>query len=148
MNKAFVREPDSTVEHCPRCGSVGEAVGTATLDALLKPECRAKLGESASFCPAPTCEIAYFDQFERSATATDLVRPVYPKDFAAPICACFGFTCEEIEDEVRAESVVQVRVAVERAKSDEARCSQTAANGRSCVAEIQRYYLKCRAQKS
>lgn len=146
MNKAFVREPDSTVEHCPRCGSIGESVGSATLDALLKPECREKLGESASFCPSPTCPVAYFDQFERSATIEDLSRLVYPKDPAAPICPCFGLSCEEIEDEARAGEVTRVRGAIERAKSPEARCSQTAANGRSCVAEIQRYYMKCRAQ--
>jgi hypothetical protein len=148
MNKAFVREPDSTIEHCPRCGSVGEPVGAATLDALLKPDCREKLGESASFCPAPTCDVAYFDEFERSAGVNDLQRPVYPKDPAAPICACFGYTCDEIEEEARTASVVRVRAAIERTKSDEARCSQMAANGRSCVAEIQRYYLKCRAQQS
>jgi len=145
MNKAFTRESDSTVERCPRCGSVGEPVESVTLDALLKDECRAQLGESANFCPSPTCDVAYFDKFERSADVAELARPVYPKDPAAPICPCFGLTCEEIEDEARAGSVVRVRAAIERAKSPEAHCSQRAANGRSCVAEIQRYYMKCRA---
>ena len=145
MNKAFTRESDSTVEHCPRCGSVGDPVGSATLDAQLKAESREQLGESASFCPLPTCEIAYFDKFERSADVADLIRPVYPKDPAAPICPCFGLMCEEIEEEARAGSVVRVRAAIERAKSPEAHCSQRTATGRSCVAEIQRYYMKCRA---
>lgn len=38
MNKAFVRESDSDVRYCPFCGSLGQAVGRVTLDALLKPE--------------------------------------------------------------------------------------------------------------
>ena len=33
MNKAFVREADSDVRHCPFCGSLGQAVGRVTLDA-------------------------------------------------------------------------------------------------------------------
>ena len=36
MNKAFVREPDDTgAGHCPRCGSLGIAVGAETLAAQL-----------------------------------------------------------------------------------------------------------------
>ena len=37
MNKAFVRESDHDVRHCPFCGSLGQAVGRVTLDAWLKP---------------------------------------------------------------------------------------------------------------
>jgi hypothetical protein len=144
MNKAFVRESDSTIERCPQCGSPGESVGAATLDALLKPEHRSQLGAEAYFCASATCPIAYFDQFERSAAIDALARPVYPKDPAAPICPCFGLTPDEVEDDARAGDVARVRAAIERAKSAEARCPQTAPNGRSCVAEIQRYYMKHR----
>ncbi|MCX7419106.1 MAG: hypothetical protein NT013_06165 [Planctomycetia bacterium] len=38
MNKAFVRESDHDVRHCPFCGSLGQAVGRVTLDVWLKPE--------------------------------------------------------------------------------------------------------------
>ncbi len=38
MNKAFVRESDQDVRHCPFCGSLGQAVERITLDAWLKPE--------------------------------------------------------------------------------------------------------------
>jgi hypothetical protein len=126
---------------------VGESVGTATLDALLKPECRAKLGESRELLPIGICDVAYFDQFERSVGVTDLLRRSIRRS-RAPICACFGSPAKRSKTRSARKVLVQVRGAVERAKSDEARCSQTAANGRSCVAEIQRYYLKCRARKS
>ncbi len=54
MNKAFVRESDSDVRHCPFCGSLGQAVGRVTLDAWLKPEARGQIGESAMFCSQPS----------------------------------------------------------------------------------------------
>ena len=35
---------------------------------------------------------AVFDLFERQVSVFELNAAVYPKDAAAPICACFGFT--------------------------------------------------------
>ena len=35
MNKAFVKEQEEGQPYCPRCKSLGESVGKATLDALL-----------------------------------------------------------------------------------------------------------------
>ena len=148
MNKAFVRESDHDVRHCPFCGSLGQAVGRVTLDAWLKPESRGQIGESAMFCLQPQCEVAYFDSFERVVTIDKLTRPAYPKSADAPICGCFGLTCGDIEADVADGSVARTRAAVERAKSPDARCSVKSANGQSCVAEIQRYYFKCKGGAS
>ncbi len=144
MNKAFVREADSDVRHCPFCGSLGQAVGKTTLDHWLKPESRGQLGESAMFCPHTQCHVAYFDSFERLARVDELMKPAYPKSAEAPICGCFGLMCAEIEEDVAEGGVLRTRAAVERAKSSEARCSLMAANGQSCVTEVQRYFFKCR----
>lgn len=145
MNKAFIREPDRTADYCPRCGSKGEPVGNKTLAAYLSEQQRAGLADPANFCPSPQCPVAYFDGFERLVLATDLTRPAYPKDRAAPICACFGLTGDDIEQDVREGVVSRTRAALEKAKSPDARCSETAANGRPCVAYVQKYYLQCRA---
>lgn len=144
MNKAFVRESDSDVRHCPFCGSLGQAVERITLDAWLKPESRGQIGESAMFCIQPECEVAYFDSFERVVMIDKLVRPAYPKSADAAICGCFGLTCGDIEADVAEGSVARTREAVARAKTPEARCSAMSANGQSCVMEIQRYYFKCK----
>ena len=142
MNKAFVREADSDVRHCPFCGSLGQAVERVTLDAWVQPESRGQIGDSAMFCIEPQCEVAYFDSFERVVTIDKLTRPAYPKSADAPICGCFGLTCGEIEEDVAEGSVAHTRAGVERAKSPDARCSAMSVNGQSCVAEIQRYYFK------
>jgi hypothetical protein len=144
MNKAFVREPDSVADRCPRCGSAGHPVTATTLDAQLKPASRSLLGESAAFCASETCLVVYFDAFERQATVDDVSRPPYPKDPAAPICGCFGFTEAEIDEDIREGGATRTRAAIERAQSDAARCAQMAASGQSCVANIQRYFMKHR----
>ncbi|MHB8952340.1 MAG: hypothetical protein ACYC4U_05120 [Pirellulaceae bacterium] len=147
MNKAFVREPDSTGTYCPRCGSQGEQVGSEVLKYYVADDQRATLTEPAHFCPSSKCAVAYFDGFERFVLATALARPAYPKDPTAPICACFAVSRQDIEQDVDEGVVTRTKAAVEKAKSSLARCSQVAANGRPCIAYLQKYYLSCRQRQ-
>ena len=142
MNKAFVREPDDTGKrYCPRCGALGEQVGRVTLEAHLRGESLGGIAAAAWFCPTPTCDVAYFDDFDRTATTDALQQPVYPKDRDAPICACFGLSEDDIEADLAEGAPTRVRANLAKANSHEARCESTAANGRPCVAAIQKYYL-------
>ena len=144
MNKAFVRDPEPTVDRCPRCGAAGQPVGSVILDSFVLPEARSQLGEAASYCPSESCPVAYFDAFDRRIEVAQLARPVYPKDPEAPICGCFGFTCAEIDEDVREGVATRTRAQLERARSPAARCSQYAANGQSCIANVQRCFMKLR----
>lgn len=146
MNKAFIRESDDTSTYCPRCGSQGEQVGAAVLQRYLVDEQRARLSGAAHFCPSPKCPVAYFDSFEHSVLAVDLVCPVYPKDADAPMCACFGVTRADVDLDVSEGVVTRTRAAVDQAKSPLARCSEQAANGRPCVAYLQKYYMQRRQE--
>ncbi len=145
MNKAFVREQDTTEGRCPRCGSPGTVVYRETLEAQLPPEALEHLTDSAFFCAQPRCNVVYFDLFDRVIEEAAVKTPVYPKNPAAPICACFGLTGEEIEQDIRDGGVVRTRACVTRAKTAEARCAVLAPSGQSCIAEVQRYYMKLRA---
>lgn len=145
MNKAFVREPDDSGErHCPQCGSLGVPVSGETLDAHLVADARRELSETAFYCPYPRCDVAYFDLFERVVGTTSLVDPAYPKDPTAPLCRCFGLTIDDVEADIQEGGVKRVRAVVDRAKTSEARCHVAAPDGRSCVPEVQRYYLRAR----
>jgi hypothetical protein len=144
MNKAFIRESEARVDRCPRCGAAGQPVGAVTLDEFVQPAARSQLGEPACFCPSETCPVAYFDAFERAVMVEQLARAAYPKDPNAPICGCFGVTCQEIEADAREGVATRTRALLERAKSSEARCSQMAPNGQSCVPSVQRYFMKLR----
>jgi hypothetical protein len=145
MNKAFIREPDHSAQaHCPRCGSLGLPVSRETLEAFLLPEAVSAVAESAFFCPFPTCEIVYFDVFDRSVGSASVRRAVYPKDPNAPICGCFGLTRDDIELDIAEGVVTRCRELIAKSKTPAARCSILAADGRSCVGEVQRYYMKTR----
>jgi hypothetical protein len=147
MNKAFVREPDDTGQaHCPACGSLAVGVGRQTWQAHVDQEHQTSLAEAAFFCPFAKCEVVYFDMFERRVTTDALLHPVYPKDPAAPICGCFGLTTADIDADIAEGSVRRTRALIEKAKSPEARCTTMSASGRSCVSEVQGYYMKQRGQ--
>jgi len=142
MNKAFVREPDSTEVYCPRCDAAGLSVMRVTFEAHVPAEARRPLAASTYFCPTPTCPVAYFDAFEAVVTADQLVRPVYPKDPAAPLCPCFGLTIEDVAADVAAGTPRRIRALVAQAKSDQARCEELSPTGRSCVPEVQKCYFR------
>lgn len=144
MNKAFVKEVEGTGGKCPRCGGLGLGVESETLNAFIRPDRRQDLADTGYFCQFPRCDAVYFDDFERVVTAEALVRSVWPKDLDAPICGCFGFSADEIADDVRTGSVARVKAAVARAGSKETHCLTMSATGRSCAGEIQRYYFKLR----
>lgn len=146
MNKAFVKEEDSGEARCPKCGSPGSPVYRETLEAHLKPESLRQLSDLAFFCSIPRCPVVYFDLFERSIDESQVLTPVYPKNPAAPLCACFGLTIDDVEDDLREGGVARTRACVERAKSDEARCATASPSGQSCVAEVQRYYMRRRGE--
>lgn len=148
MNKAFTREPDAADARCPRCGSPGAPVYRETLEAHLTPEARAHLNDLAFFCPFPRCDVVYFDLFDRVVEVSAVGTPVYPKNPDAPLCACFGLTCDDVEQDLREGGVTRTRACVEKAKSPAARCSVLSPSGQSCIAEVQRYYMKRRGEIS
>lgn len=146
MNKAFVREPDGDDAICPRCGARGPAVNRPTIEVMVQAAVFDRLAPSASFCPTPTCEVVYFDAFERVVTTDELLRPVYPKDPDAPICPCFNATTDDIERDIAEGTVKRTRQMVEQAKSSAARCATMSVTGHSCAAEVQRYYMRRKTQ--
>ena len=143
MNKAFVREPEPDARaFCPSCGATGVAVDRATLDQQIRPGSRSKLGTDGWFCPTPACDTAYFDLMERVVLINELQRSVYPKSLDAPICPCFGFTLDDLDTAVHRRSPELIRELLAKSKSSEAQCVRLAANGRCCIQEVQRLYIR------
>jgi len=143
MNKAFVREPEFDGRaYCLRCGSLGTPVNKATLDRHVQKPSRSRMGDSAWFCDSTRCDVAYFDLFERFVAVDELQSPVYPKDAAAPICACFGFTLEDIEADAHEGTPTRIRDLLAKSKSGDAQCRTLAADGQCCMPEVQRLYMR------
>lgn len=146
MNKAFVREPDLTEGRCPRCGSPGLPVYEETLRAHLSEGALRNLTDSAFFCSSARCPVVYFDLFDRVIEETAVRTPVYPKDPHAPLCACYGLTSDDIDRDITEGVVTRTRACVEKAKLPGAQCAVKSPSGQNCVAEVQRYYMKRRAE--
>ncbi|MEO2036956.1 MAG: hypothetical protein ABGZ35_33185 [Planctomycetaceae bacterium] len=143
MNKAFVREPELDGRtYCPQCGSLGTPVNRETLDHHVQKPSRSRLADSAWFCEFAACDVSYFDQFERFVSVDDLHSSVYPKSAEAPICACFGFTLEDIEADVRDGTPLRIRELLAKSESSDAQCQTLSASGQCCLREVQRLYIR------
>jgi hypothetical protein len=147
MNKAFVREPeDDGRAYCPRCKSLSVEVGPEPLDTHVRPDARGKLRDRAWFCNFARCDVAYFNDFDAVVTVDELNAPVYPKDPDAPICACFGFTYDDVVADARDEKPLRIRALLAKSKSPEARCRAAAPDGRCCMTAVQELYMRLRTQ--
>lgn len=142
MNKAFLREPEQGDPPCPACGSRGVPVGGATLEAQAGAGARARVGDTAWYCSAAACATAYYNAWGASVEAA---RPAWPKDPSAPVCACFGVTAAEVEEEARAGRKEHVREWIARAEGPDARCATAAADGRCCAPELRRIFLAAKS---
>lgn len=144
MNKAFVKEQEVLEDRCPLCNTSGRSVSQEALEQHVEADARRKVAQPALFCSNPKCEVVYFDQFGRTIPLDLVQRPIYPMDADAPICACFGLTRDDVEFDVAEGVVTRCRELVTKSKSADARCSVLAPDGRCCVPEMQRYYMKLR----
>jgi hypothetical protein len=148
MNKAFVREEEfDTNSQCPRCGTAGVVVFTGPLDTHLRDDARTAMGDTAYFCNLPRCEVAYFSRSGVVVTTDQLTVPVYPKDYSAPLCACFGLSYEDVEADIQDGQPTRIRALLAKSKSPEARCGTLAPDGKCCMPVVQELYLRLRSQK-
>ncbi len=102
MNKAFVKEIDADARvMCPKCGTIGIAVGKGPLDTHVRTEARSRISDSAWCCGNSDCSVVYFNLFDQTVTTDELNTPVYPYNLDAPICQCFGFTYDDVDHDSR-----------------------------------------------
>ncbi len=92
--------PGSDVTICPESKSMGRGIELVTVKALLKASSLRRLdGANYYFCPAPDCDVVYFDSTASSCfRKTELLVRVGQKESEDPIpvCYCFEFTLEDL----------------------------------------------------
>jgi hypothetical protein len=125
---------------CAECQAQGSPVDLLTVKALLTEVALQRLepGEHR-FCPAPSCEVVYFDRANHTFTTHDLRVPVWQK--APPgtrlICYCFGENEANIQTEVERTGA---SAAVERVRQHIAagRCACEVRNpkGACCLGDV------------
>jgi hypothetical protein len=100
------------------------------------------------FCGFGRCEVAYFTTLDVVVTIDELVGPVFPKDLDAPICVCCGITYDQIVAGSDAPVPLRLREIIAYSKSDQARCSTLAPDGKSCCSVVQELFMKLRRGES
>ena len=149
MNKAFVREPVFDGQaYCPRCGALGVPVHEGPLDTHIQADSRAKMQGAAWFCSFARCDVAYFNLFETVVEVDELKTQFYPFDLDAPICACFNFTYDDVEADVRDGHPTRIRQLLARSQSSDAHCETLSPDGRCCLGEVQKLYMKLRSEET
>ena len=113
-----------------------------TLDAHVLDGPRERLGDAAWFCRYSRCGVAYFNEFDVVVNIEQLKTPIYPKHDDKPICPCFGFEIKDVEADVRDGAPVRIRELLAKSESPDARCITLAADGRCCLPEVQRIYMR------
>lgn len=135
---------------CPQDQSQGQLVDLITLKSLLIPQALERLNSQASyrFCRSSDCPVVYFSTVGDTFTTTDLKVPVFQKnlDQAIPICYCFGWTRQRLQQELE-QTGQTLAIAAIMAHIQAGRCGCEVNNpqGSCCLANV-RNYVKRRSE--
>jgi len=127
---------------CPACGGKGKAVKTVTLQSLLKPEPKARIGEhSYLYCGNPECRIVYYANHGPTFSTDDMAVRVGVKEKSPPqhVCYCFNHTIEQIEDEVRRTGQSTVLDDIKERMKVACWCETKSPMGSCCLSTVAQY---------
>jgi hypothetical protein len=133
---------------CPECRNEGKKVKLITLKSLLNPQALVRIDANSSYfyCSNSNCNVVYFDYLKNLFYQHDIKVPVYPKskDLETPICYCFGWTIEKIDDAVNntgmeAPQQYPVNQIQEHIKANRCGCEVNNPQGSCCLGNVNSY---------
>lgn len=139
--------PDEDIESklsCPDCRTESRSVPYETMYHLLEPFPARTVDpdESYGVCRERSCPVLYFSSDQRQtwdrSDARTTIGFKQPEDEAPhPVCYCFGYTEENIAEEIEqtCESTV-IEWITERVQNEECACEYKNPTGRCCLGDI------------
>lgn len=129
---------------CPSCGTKGKVVRQETLHALLRAEQRGRVTEVRyRFCGGRDCEVVYFaEDGSHVFTRPDLTVRVGVKETDAPrpICYCFGFTAEDVYEQIRQTRSTAIPDEIRtRIEAEGCHCERTNPQGSCCLQVVEAF---------
>jgi hypothetical protein len=124
-------------------GARSKQVDMLTVKSLVRQLPLGMLNTQYYFCEAPDCEVVYFPLDAEAPTfrRQDLVVRVGAKETAdpIPICYCFGFTRQDIWDEIGStrKSTVAERIKAE-VEAGHCACEVKNPSGKCCLGDVTR----------
>jgi hypothetical protein len=141
-------EPDATPAEesqpdlrrgCLSCDGQSRPVSLRTMLLMLKPELFDQVGERQyRFCSSPDCPAVYFSR-ERFFSTGDLRIRVGLKEKGVPIplCYCFGFSEQDIREEIAVEGKTTIPQRVAALIKDRlCACEERNPSGSCCLGEV------------
>lgn len=123
--------------NCPGCSARGRKVGRVTLDHLLRDDCGTRVTDQPYFvCSATGCDVVYFDARGAVFDVSSLRVQFGLKGGPTPrtVCYCFGYTVEDIEDQVaRTGTCTVIEDIREKMARDGCRCEELNPLGACCL---------------
>jgi hypothetical protein len=128
---------------CPANGAASKRVPALTVRSLLRKLPLAMPDTQYYFCDSPDCDVVYF-AFDPQAPRfrlQDLTVRVGVKETTDPIavCYCFGFTRQDIQEEIRvtSQSTIAERIAAE-VEAGRCACEIKNPSGKCCLGDVRR----------
>ena len=146
-----VSEAEANPALCPSSGTVGSKVDLVTVKALLTGDALRRLdGSTYRFCPAPDCDVVYFDSGAESCfRKSDLTVRVGLKETEDPIpvCYCFGFAVADLRRELaeRGKTDIPTIIAAE-IKAGHCACEVKNPQGTCCLGNVSRAAKRLEAE--
>lgn len=126
---------------CLSCQGPSHPVTLRTMLLMLKPEFFDQVGESQyRFCASCDCRVVYFSR-ERCFTTDDLRIRVglKEKDGLIPLCYCFGFSEQDVREEIAAEGHTTIPQRISALiKERMCACEERNPSGACCLGEVAR----------
>ena len=126
---------------CPGSQTTGLKVDLVTVKALVNADALRRLdGRAYRFCPAPDCDVVYFDPTANSVfRKRDLEVRVGQKetDDPVPLCYCFDFTAADLRRELaaRGKTEIPTYIAAE-VKAGHCACEVKNPQGYCCLGNV------------
>lgn len=132
--------PDAA-DLCPASRSIGSKVGLVTVKALVKGDALRRLdGRAYRFCPAPDCDVVYFDtEIDSIFRKSDLTVRVGQKETEdpIPICYCFDFTLADLRREIAIAGKTEIpTVITAEVKAGHCACEVKNPQGTCCLGAV------------
>ena len=137
------RQGSTGSAHCPRCGTRGRRVASATVRSILKPDFRPAVRDDVGyrFCASPRCDVLYFTAAGWSASKVDATVRVGLKETIdpVPLCYCFGFTRADVRAEVATTGActIPARITAE-VKAGRCACEVKNPSGTCCLGDVRK----------
>lgn len=126
---------------CPSSQTIGSKVDLVTVKALVNGDALRRLdGKAYRFCPAPGCDVVYFDTAAHSIfRKCDVTVRVGQKETQDPIpvCYCFDFTVADLRRDFAARGKTEIPAIISaEIKAGHCACEVKNPQGSCCLGNV------------